>query len=167
MGGQVARQTASIRPLPRACIHLEPKLGQHHRELVHRGTRQGLEAVVVQVVLQVVAVVGAVLVVVQFEDDFVGFASREVVDAELAGPRSQGGTPDDGRQKGVEGQTGQEDEKVRVGGVHGFGALLHVRVPGLPVVGRFGGARGGLAWFVAEADGHEGGPVLALKLGWC
>lgn len=161
--GHVLSDAGGVDALPAVVHHVEAILGQHDGEGGHAGVGEGLETVVVEVVLQVGAVALAVLVVVELDDELVATPVGEVVKGELAGAGREGLSPDDGGHVRVVVETRQEDEHVSVCGVHGVGAALHVLVPRLPVVVVQGGAAcGGRARLVAQRHGGQRLPLLAV-----
>lgn len=156
---QVLRQTLRVRKLPRrVVVQRKAPLRQHDREMVDRGVArvERLEAVCVQAALERRAAGDGVLVVVDLQHDLVG---GEVVEGEGPAAGGEGGPLHDGGEVGVEVEAGKEDERVWVCVVDGGGTLLHVLVPGLPVVGGFGGfAIVGGAELVAQRHGGQSGP---------
>ena len=90
----------------------------------------------------------------QLQHDFVG--ESEVGLCERRGGRGERCACYDGRQSGVEVETREEDQDIRVRGVDDFCSGNHVRVPRSPIVGI--GAEGGVISWVAElvthADAH-------------
>lgn len=103
------------------------------------------------------------VVAVELEDEFVLEARGKGRLVEGGHTRLEGRAVDDGAEVHVPVEAGEEDEKVRVALVNGAGALLHLVVPGHPVV-RVQEVFGvvpeahGRAQFIVEGHGHDVGP---------